>query len=184
MKDSVHFYDYTVVKKSEGEYRLRKYLTILLYILGPLLLLLLMLYWLGPAAFIWFVPLCPTAMMIVIRLSYNRFFCIEYEYRIDSGIFTVTESGGRFHRKVLFSAPLVSLTVIAPYPPAINNGISPSRRIIRAVSSMSSPDLYYTIIADPHAPSLRTVLIFEATAAMLRLFRLYNANTVVGTVRF
>ncbi|MBE6637170.1 MAG: hypothetical protein E7618_05145 [Ruminococcaceae bacterium] len=186
MSDSVHAYTYAVVRKSEGGYRLRRYLAIALYILCPLLLLFLLLYVIGPAAFIWFVPLCPTVLMIVVRLTYSRNFHIEYEYSIGHGTLTVTEIRGKTNRKVLLACPIAAFTTIAPYryTPEDLRRRQADGRVIMAVSSLTSPDLYYAVTADSANPTVKVVLFFEATSKMLRLLQFHNPNTVVSSVRF
>ena len=165
---------------------MRQLFVISLYILCPLLFLFLMLFLLGPAIFIWFVPLCPTVLTIVIRMTSYRYFGIEYEYSIGHGTLTVTEIRGKSHRVIQFQSSISELTTIAPYrytPEDLRRRKADSR-VIEAISTISSPDLYYAVATDPANPSVKVFLLFEATEKMLRLLKFHNPNTVVTQVRF
>jgi len=186
MNDSVHFAEYAVEKKYEGSYGRKRAFAITLYVLGPILLLFLMLYIMGGAAVIWFVPLCPMFLLIVVRLTYNRYFKIEYDYRIAVGEFTVSEVYNKRSRKEILSEKIATFEAIAPYRDQYKDACDRGSydRVIEAVSSMSSPDVYYAVIPDSDDPAVKTLLFFEATSKMLRLLNLHNRKTVMSQVRF
>ncbi len=186
MNDSVHYAEYAVEKKYEGSYGRKRMLAIILYILCPILLLFLMLFFIGAGAFIWFVPLCPMFLLIVVRTTYNRYFKIEYDYRIATGEFVIAEVYNKRARKEIFSAKIAAFEAIAPYRNSYKESCDRISydRVIEAVSSMSSPDLYYAVIPDPEDNQVKTLLYFEATDKMLRLLNLYNRKTVITPVRF
>lgn len=186
MNDSVHFAEYSVEKQYEGRYGRNRAIAITLYIVGPILLLLLMLFVMGPAAVIWFVPLCPMFLLMVVRKTYNRFFRIEYDYRIATGEFSVAEVYGKRARKEILTERIAGFEAIAPYRDAYKDACDRGsyHRVIEAVSSMSSPDVYYAVIPNEDDPKVKTLLFFEATEKMLRLLHLHNRKTVVTRVRF
>ena len=186
MNDSVHFAEYAVEKKYEGRYGRMRALAITLYIVGPILLLFLMLFAIGPAAFIWFIPLCPMLLLSVVRLTYNRYFKIEYDYRVAVGEFTVSEVYNKRSRKEILSEKIATFEVIAPYRDSYKDACDRGSydRVLEAVSSLNSPDVYYAVIPSPEDPKSKTLLYFEATAKMLRLLSLHNRRTVISKVRF
>ncbi len=186
MNDTVHYTEYSAVKKYEGRYGRLRRLAIFLYILCPLLLLAVMLLLIGPAAVIWFVPFCPTFLLIVVRTTYNRFFRIEYDYRIAGGEFEIAEVYHKQSRRVIFTARIADFETIVPYrdPYRETCDSADCRNTVEAVSSLSSPDLYCAILPDPEDSRVKTRILFDVNAAMLRLLNYYNRKTVVVPVSF
>ena len=174
MTDSVHYFERAVIKKYEGAYGRRRALAILAYILCPILLLVLLLMLVGTAAVIWFIPLSPMAIIAVIKMTYGRFFRIEYEYVIAKGTLTVSAVSGKKYRKELFSSKISELSYIGPVTDRSKE--SDCKTVINAASSLGIPDLYAAV-------KDQTLLYFEPSEKMLRSLQLYNRETVITEVR-
>ncbi len=186
MNDTVHYAEYAVEKKYEGAYGRKRTLAIVLYVVGPLLVFIGMLTLMGAAAAIWFIPLCPMFLAMIVRTTYNRFFKIEYEYRIAAGELTVSEVYNKRGRKDILTAKISAIETIAPYRDSHKEACDrlTCDRTVEAASSLKSPDLYYAVIPDEEDPAVKTLLYFEVTEKMLRLLHLHNRRTVVTPVRF
>jgi len=184
-----HYAEYAVEKKYEGKYGRMRNLAIALYILVPIAVLLILLaanpYSAGITILV-FVPLAPTFLIFVIRTVHGRFFKIEYEYRVTSGELVVSEIRNKRSRKDLITITMANVETVAPYRDSYKDECDKGSydRIIDAVSSMNSPDLYFAVVPDEEDKSKKTLVYFEATAKMLRLLSLYNRKTVVEKVRF
>ncbi len=186
MNETAHYAEYSVVKKYEGSYGRMRAVAIALYILCPLLLLLFLLFLMGWGAMIWFIPLCPLFLLIVVRVTYNRFFRIEYDYRVAGGDFNIAEVYNNRSRKEKFNFRISSAEMIAPYRDSYRQAadrLSFSARY-EAVSSMNAEDLYFAVVPDEEDNSVKTIVFFEPTSKMLSLMNFYNRRTVVTKVRY
>ena len=186
MNDSVHYAEYSVEKKYEGAYGRKRKLAILLYILAPILLLILLLATVGAAAILWYIPLSPMFFLFVIRTTYNRYFKIEYDYRVATGELVIAEVYNKKSRKDILTVKLANAEAIAPYRDEHRDLCDKGSydRVIEAVSSMNAEDIYFAIVPDEDDKSKKTLVYFEVTSKMLRLLSLYNRKTVVVKVRF
>ena len=175
MNDSVHYFTHTVAKKFEGGYGKKRRLAIALYIIGPLAVLTLMLAVIGAGAFIWFVPLCPTVMAIVIKVVNNRFFSIEYRYTISRSELTVEELRGS-RAKTLAVVKISEASVIAPYGANKTDlDMLNADKRIEAVSSMTQGNVYAL-----YCPSVNTLIFINVIEKTVRLLYHYNKCTVTS----
>ncbi len=188
MNDSAHYAEYTVEKKYEGAYGRKHTLAIILYIIGPILVFLPLFLnvYTRAIAILVFIPLAPTFFLFVIRTINNRFFKIEYEYRVAMGELVISEIYNKKSRKDLITVKLSDVDTVAPYRDRYKDDCDRGsyERVIDAVSSMSSPDIYFAVVPNEDDKSKKTLVYFEATSKMLRLLSLYNRKTVVEQVRY
>ena len=188
---SNNYAEAAVTKKYEGTYKLKRNLLICAYVLGPLLLIILILAIgslpLPPqlsfinAFYIWFIPLVPLFLSIVVPLTY-KYVQIEYEYTVSSGRFIVTRIYGRKKRKEWLDLKISDMKSISPYRGQYKNEADNGNFDERydAVSSMSSPDVYFATYTD--ADDRNCILFFEPTAKILNLMKFHNRATVVEKV--
>jgi hypothetical protein len=184
-----NYVEYNVVKKYEGIYKLKHDLLVFSYILCPVIVIgiLLGLLFSGQtelatlAAFI-LIPLCPLILLILIPLTY-RYVKIEYEYRISSGTMTVSKIFNKRSRKDWLEIIIKDMEIIAPYSDIYKDRAESDDDIIRryeAVSSMSHPDMYFTIFQNENDE--KSILFFEATGKTLKLIHSNNRNTIIRPV--
>lgn len=186
MSEFAHYAEHSVVKKYEGAYGRKRKIAITLYILCPILLLFGMLALIGAGAFIWFVPLCPFFLFLIIPATYNRYFKIEYDYRIAAGEFNIAEVYNNKSRKEKINFKVSSAEIIAPYRDRYResaNRVS-CDVVYDASSSLSSEDLYFAIYPDEKDENKKIMVFFEPTNKMLALLHLYNKFTVVTKVKY
>lgn len=178
MNDTVHFAEHTVTKKREGKYRRNRFFAIIGFVAFFILVLVIMLLIIGAGAVIWYVPLSPTAMFLVKKGVYDRYFNTEYNYSIAGGTFVLTQINSDRYKKELIRFKLSEASLILPYDGEYKekvDSLSPASRI-EAVSSMSASDVY--------AISVNGTLVFiEGISKTVRLFNYYNKNTVVTNTR-
>ncbi len=186
MSEFAHFAEYTVTKKYEGKYGRARTLTILSYIFIPITVLFIMLALIGAGAFIWFVPLCPFFLSIIIPITYNRKFRTEYDYRIAAGDFNIAEVHNRRHRKELLTVQISKAEIIAPYRDGYRETIDRMsfNKIYETASSMNAEDLYAMVIPDSEDENEKILIFFEPTSKMLSLFSFFNRRTVSVKVRY
>ncbi|MBQ4064875.1 MAG: hypothetical protein IJD10_02120 [Clostridia bacterium] len=184
-----HYAEYAVEKKYEGKFGAMRRLAIALYILFPIVVLLILLavnVMIAAVTVLVLIPLAPTFLAFVIRKIHGHFFKIEYEYQVASGELVISEIRNKRSRKDLITITMANVETVAPYRDSYKDECDKGSydRIIDAVSSMNSPDLYFAVVPDEEDKSKKTLVYFEATAKMLRLLSLYNRKTVVEKVRF
>lgn len=184
MNDTAHYAEHSVTKKYEGSYGRRRVLAIILFVICPIAVLTLMLAAIGAGAFIWFVPLSPTAILIAKGFIYDRFFGTEYTYIIAGGTLTVTEHhhNGRYKRE-LISFRISSAELILPLREN-RDKISAirSERRIEAVASMSGEDVYAIAVTDNSGK--RCLVFIDGIQKAVRLLNLYNRSAVVRETRY
>ena len=182
--NSVHYAEHSVVKKYEGKYGKMHSLAIALFIIGPLLVLIGMLALVGAGAFIWFVPLSPTAILICKRGIYDRYFGSEYIYKIAGGVFTLTRHhDGRYVREIM-NFTVSKAEFILPYRDEHIQTINSAKydKRIEAVSSMKGDDVYAILIDD--SKGAKTLLFIDGISKAVKLMSLYNKNTVVVQTKY
>lgn len=186
MSEFAHYAEYSVVKKYEGTYGRKRKIAIALYIICPIILLLVMLAVIGAGAFIWFIPLCPFILFLIIPLTYNRFFKIEYDYRIAAGEFNIAEVYNNRSRKEKINFKISSAEMIAPYRDKYRESADRINCdvVYDASSSLNSEDLYFAIYPDAEDENKKIMVFFEPTSKMLALLHLYNKFTVVTKVKY
>ena len=174
-------YEYTVKKKVEGSFLLKKILFISLYVLYVLLVLTIALLTKLAAPAIAFIPL---TLWMLIYFTYP--YCdVEYEYSMIDGYITFSTIYGQRKRKENFSIRISSFERVAPYDGDHSGEIdrySPDKTY-SAFSSDSAPaDPYFALFKDKDGK--KCVFCFEATNRALRIIKYYNnENTVMTVVR-
>ncbi len=186
MSEFVNFAEYSVEKKFKGRYGRNKRIVTALYIIVPFLILVLSVAMIGAGAVIWFVPLCPFFLSIIIPAVNNRFFKIEYDYAVSAGELRIAEVHSKKRRKEIITIDIKKAEAIAPYRDKYRDSADriDYDRVIDASSSMDSPDLYYAVIADADDEKSKTIVFFEPTSKMLSLLYSQNPRTVKTAVRF
>ncbi len=186
MTETAHYAEYSVIKKYEGKYGRNRILAISLYIICPILLLFIMLFLMGPGAFRWFIPLCPFFLSIIVPLTYNRFFKIEYDYRIAAGEFNIAEVYNNRRRREKLNFRISDAEMIAPYRDSYRQSADRLNYDTRyeAASSMNAEDLYFAVFSDEEDNTVKNIVFFEPTAKMLSLMNFYNRKTVVVKVKY
>ncbi len=175
MNDSVHYFTHTVTKKYEGSYGRKRRLALALYVIGPLAVLTLMLATIGAGAFIWFVPLCPTVMAIVIKVVNNKLFSVEYRYTVSKSELIVEELKGS-KPKALATVKISEAELIVPYKDNMDMiGSLNAKRRIEAVTSMLAEDIYAI-----YCPQEMLLLFINATEKTVKLLYHYNKRTVLS----
>lgn len=174
-------YEYTVKKKIEGAFLLKRILFISLYVLYVLAILTVALLTKLAAPAIAFIPLT-LWMLIYFTFPYCN---IEFEYSMIDGYVTFSTIYGQRKRKEEFSMRISSFERVAPY-----NGdymaeverYSP-QRVYSALSSESKPaDPYFALFKDKDGK--KCVFFFEATNRAVRIIKYYNnENTVITVVK-
>ena len=138
----------------------------------------------GFGAFFWFVPLSPTAILICKRGIYDKYFGLEYTYKISGGTFSLTRHhDGRYVRELL-SFTLSKAEVILPYRADYIEHIDALKydRRIEAVSSMKGEDVYAILYTDDDGK--KTLIFIDVIAKSLKLLSLYNKNTVAVKTKY
>ena len=166
-------YEYIVKQKSEGVWKLRRVMMILLYMLLPLAFAGTFLALKLPAV-ITFLPLLEWMLIFFTW----RYVSPEYEYSTLSGEITFTTIYGGRTRKKLFTVNIRDFHKIAPYDEAAEAYVTAQKctRDFRCMSSLQAPDLYYGIFM---LEDEKCVVYFEATEKALKIMKYYNIGTVV-----
>ena len=184
MDDSTHYAEHGVLRKYEGKYGRMHSLTIAMFIIGPLLVLFGMLAIIGAGAFIWFVPLSPTALLICKRGIYDRYFGSEYTYKLSGGTFTLTRHhDGRYVRELL-NFTIAKAEFILPYRDSYIEKINSTKydKRIEAVTSMKGDDVYTIFYTDDKG--VKHLIFIDGISKFVKLMNLYNKSTVVVPTKY
>lgn len=171
-------YEYSVMQKSTGKWKMRKAGLIAFYVLFVI---------------VWFVfgfwshlfpllALIPFTTWALVFFTW-RYVNVEYEYSMTSGTVTFSNVYGNRSRKSVAEFKIKDCTLIAPLSESKDKitAFSPEK-IINALSSEDTPDAYVAL-ADMGGKHI--AVKFEATAKALKIFRFYNAPcTVLRDVRY
>ena len=182
-------YEYVVSQKIEGKWLLRRILLILGYVVGAAITLAVGIL---SRLLVPLLALTPFAVWVMVFITW-RYVSVEYEYSMVSGVFTFSKVYGKRSRKKIIEIPIKSMTCIAPSNFEIPETqvraqenitrFSPETELI-AVSSFSSPDVYYALYIDPKTEK-KGIIWFEATEKSLKVFKFYNSPaTIVSKVRY
>jgi hypothetical protein len=183
MNDTAHYAEHRITRKYEGEYGGRHALTVALFIICPILILTVMLATIGFGAFFWFVPLSPTAILICKKGIYDRYFGLDYTYVVAGGTFSLSrEHDGRYKREVI-RFTVADAEMILPYRgnEETVNSITPDRKI-KAVHTMKGDDVYAIAVNDKDGK--KNLIFIDGISSTVRLFKLYNKNTVVKATKY
>ena len=183
MNDTAHYAEHRITRRYEGKYGAMHALTVAMFIICPILVLAIMLATIGFGAFFWFVPLSPTAILICKKGIYDRYFGLDYTYVISGGTFTLTrEHDGRYKKEVI-RFTVADAQMILPYreyEKAVNE-IQPDRRI-EAVRTMKGEDVYAIAVNDRDGK--KNLIFVDGISSTVKLFKLYNKDTVVKKTRY
>ncbi|MBQ7822301.1 MAG: hypothetical protein IJ391_08480 [Clostridia bacterium] len=173
MNEYANYFEYCVEAKNEGKLKLKRTLLILVYILFPIVffsvLCMLKLYVLG----------CFIVLFTAIIWFFTwRYVQIEYEYTIVKGEMTFTKIYGRKSRREFLKTRIQDMSLIAPYKDEYKARADAAQEKYYAVSSMSSPDVYFGIFKDEKTKK-SAVVFFEATEKIVRISKFYNSSATV-----
>ncbi len=115
----------------------------------------------------------------ILVLATWRFVSIEYEYCILDGEFRMLKLYGSKSMRELCRVRVSAMKAVAPYTgeyKAAADNIKAANRI-EAVSSMSSPDIYYAIFDEDGE---EYAVFFEANEKTLKVLKYYNSATVLA----
>ncbi len=169
-------YEFVVTQKVEGSALLKRILGIIGIVLGFL---------------VPFVLLCVfnipqfVAVLVLIYLPFVvfiwRFFKIEFEYSMTSGVMTFSRVYDSKSRKKLFEVTIKDFREIAPYTDEAKAHLEalPLDESHVFVSSLSAPDIYYAVFEEDQELH---VVYFEATENALHILRYYNMLTKMSKV--
>lgn len=183
MNGTAHFAEHEVTRKYEGNYGVKHGIAIALFIICPIVLLLIMLATIGAGAFIWFVPLSPTAILICKKGIYDRYFGLEYVYTVSGGRFSLSSHHDGRYRRELISFPVADAELILPLRENRETveAISADRRI-EAVTTMNGEDVYALLYTDGEGK--RNLIFVDGIKDTVKLFKFYNKNTVAVSTRY
>ena len=165
----VNSYDYTVDKKIEGAYRLKRFLMVLAYFLYCFAFLVLI---------IWtrIVPLgaiIPFTLYIIYLCTW-RFVSIEYKYTVEMGLLTLFCIYGSKNKKKMCKMRIKDAERILPareYADEIA-AFAPAR-VYDGRSSASSPDAYAILFRENGKPAL---IYIDAPEQSVKVLRYYNPD--------
>lgn len=182
MEDSQNYAEYTVEKKAEGSYRLKRVLLkIALWLPLPIICIVFIL--LNIPIWVILIPVYPLIWMKILKPCFYPYVYIEYEYQIVSGEMRFAEILGRCKRRETVNIRISEMSLIAPYRDdwkAKADAPDIGKRYY-AVSSMSAPEIYVGIFEDDNG--VKSAVFFEPTNKALGLLRFHNRLTVVEKVR-
>ena len=176
-----NYAEYTVEKKCEGSYRLKRLgMKILTWIPGIVLTLVFMI--LQIPAWVIMLPVYPLIWMKIFKPLLYPFVYIEYEYQIIAGSMQIAKILGKCRRKQMLDLNISEMKVIAPYSGATKAAADAPdiKKRYECVSSMKADEVYYAIF---EKDGEKNVLFFEPTNKALKLMYFHNKNTVVTQVR-
>ena len=180
-KDNVA--DYTVTKKPEGSFKIKKALfwPITVVIMLAITVLLIFINDFAGLAFLVFSAL----MMIALNYFVFRYFQVEYSYAIENSELIATEIYGQKSDKLLLHIKMNQVEAVAPYDgeyaaAAEDAGI---RERIDLRSCATAADAFYALYTKDDGT--RGVMLFEACEKTLKAFKYYNSkNTVIRPTRY
>ena len=181
MEESQNFAEYTVEKKLEGSYRLKRaLLKIALWLPLPLICLVFIL--LSIPIWVILIPVYPLIWIKILKPCFYPYVYIEYEYQVVSGEMRFAEILGRCKRRETVTVRISDMSVIAPYRDEYKaKADAPDiEKRYCAVSSMSAPEIYVGIFEND---GVKSAVFFEPTNKVLGLLRFHNRLTVVEKVR-
>ena len=172
----VNSYDYTVDKKSEGSYKLKRALMILAYILYCVIFL---------VVIIWtrIVPLgalIPFTLYIIYLCTW-RFVSIEYKYTVETGLFTLYCIYGSRNKKKMCEMRLKEAKRILPvneYSDEIK--AFGAKKVYDGRSSKDTSDDYAILYHENGVPAL---IYIDAPEQSVKVLHYYNPDNTVRIKR-
>jgi hypothetical protein len=173
MNEFANYFEYSVEAKVEGKLKLKRMLLIALYILFPVvfftILCMVKLFMLG----------CFLVLFTAILWFFTwRYVQIEYEYQIVKGEMTFAKVYGGKSRREFLKVRIQDMSIVAPYNDEYKARADAADVKYYAVSSMSSPDVYFGLFKDEKTKET-SVIFFEATSKMVKLSKFYNSSATV-----
>lgn len=170
-----HEFEYTVTKKSEGAYRIKRILMVGLYVLFGLV------YFFGLAL----AHLYPLMALIIffewmlVFLTW-RYVSIEYSYTLISGNMTFYTVYGGKKKKTMLEKRVKTFSEIRPLGENEKSELAKRRfsnvySFIRSENEIS--DKYFAVFAEDDASE--SIVYFEATQQTLKILKYYNSNTEI-----
>lgn len=175
MNENLEF-DYTVTKKVEGNYLLKRILMIVGYVLFGLLFFF-GLYTVHLYQFIAFIVLVE---WIVVFFTW-RYVSIEYRYETVSGAIRFYTVYGGKKKKLMLEMRIKDFTEICPYSESLAKR-SFAEESCCLSSERTAPDRYCAIYRNREGKEC--AVHFEATQKTLKVLRFYNSATVVAETRY
>lgn len=110
-----------------------------------------------------------------------RFFKVEFEYSLTSGVMTFSRVYDGKSRKKLFDVTVKDFREVAPYTDEAKAHLEtlPLDESHVFVSTLSAPDIYYAVFEQDKELH---VVYFEATEKALHILRYYNMLTKMSKV--
>ena len=168
----VNSYEYTVDKKVEGSYGLKKLLMVLAYVLYCLAFLILIIYTrIVPLGAI--IPLT----LYILYLCTWRFVSIEYKYTVESGLFTLYTVYGSRNKKKTCELRLKEAERIIPVCEYTNDiaAFAPVK-VYDGRSSRLTSDAYAILFREEGKPA---VIYVDAPEQSVKVFHYYNPHNTV-----
>jgi hypothetical protein len=168
----VNSYDYTVDKKKEGDYRLKRTLMICAYVLYCLVFLVLIIW----SRIVPLGALIPFTLYIIYLCTW-RFVSIEYKYTVESGLLTLYTVYGSRNKKKMAEIRLKEAKRIVPvhgYESEIKD-FAP-KQIYDGRSSKESADGYAILYHDGEIPA---VIYLDAPEQSVKVLHYYNPDNTV-----
>ena len=172
----VNSYDFSVDKKKEGSYRLKRALMICAYVLYCLVFLILI---------IWtrIVPLgaiIPFTLYIIYLCTW-RYVSIEYKYTVESGLFTLYTVYGARNKKKMCELRLKDASRILPvseYADEIK--AFGAKKIHDGRSSKDTSDDYAILYYEGDQPA---VIYVDAPEQSVKVFHYYNPDNTIRSTK-
>lgn len=179
MNENLEF-EYTVRKKVEGSYLIKR----ILFIIGYVIFALAFFFGLYLAHLYQFIAFIVLVEWILVFFTW-RYAAIEYRYEtVSGGIKFINVYGGK-KKKTVLDMRIKDFDAIAPYDEEIKKNIA--NNIYSEVYDFSpsvnkDEDKYYALFKTPDGKS--AIVLFEATQQSLKIFRFYNQRTTVINTRY
>lgn len=174
-----HEFDYTVAKRAEGTYLLKRILLIIAYVLFGAV------YFFGLAAAHLYPLMAFVVLLEWILIFFTwRYVSIEYRYETASGGIRFYEVLGGKKKKLLFEKRIKDFSTISPYTDEARAALADADLVERHLCVRSEKDLTDCFYAIYDMDGSKGIVMFEATEAALKIMRFYNQNTVVTQTRY
>lgn len=174
-----HEFDYTVTKRPEGAYRLKRMLMIFIYIVfgGA--------YFFG-LALAHLYPLMAFVILfewILIFFTW-KYVSIEYRYETASGGIRFYKVLGGKKKKLILEKRIKEFSCVEPYTNDVKEQLSKESFVEKHFCVRSEKDFADCFYATYDAKNGKGVIVFEGTQAALKIFRFYNQHTVISGTRY
>lgn len=175
MNEFANYFEYAVVAANEGKLKLKRVLLVIAYILIPIAFLSLCIATkLIPLGFF-------TALIAVAVPFFTwRYVQLEYEYQIAKGEMRFSKIYGGKSRREFLKVRIQDMSLIAPYNDEYKAKADAANVKYYAVSSMSSPDVYFGLFKNEKTKET-SVVFFEAIPKFVKISKFYNSSATVDS---